>query len=98
MAAVQAPDGANAGGSSVTAGRLIRVDNKEFRYLVVADASNRENTYIWLRYFKGSEKFIEDSAAYIGKPLKIRWQETEVFLPSAKGYFKVKEITGIEIQ
>jgi hypothetical protein len=98
MAGAQTPNGVNVGNSEVTAGRLVRVDNREFRYLVVADAANRENTFIWLRYFKGSEKFIEIPDAYIGKPLKIQWQETEVFLPSAKGYFKLKEITGIEVQ
>jgi hypothetical protein len=98
MVGAQASDGTTVGGSGVTAGRLVRVDNKEFRYLVVADASNRENTFIWLRYFKGSEKFIEAPDAYIGKPLKIQWREIEVFLPNAKGYFKVKEITGLEVQ
>ena len=98
MVDVQAPGGASLGGSGATAGRLVRVDNREFRHLVVTDASNREHTFLWFRYFKGSEKFIDIPDAYIGKPLKIQWQETEVFLPNAKGYFKVKEITGIEVQ
>jgi hypothetical protein len=85
-------------GTSVTAGRLARVENKEFLYFVVTDAANREQSFIWLHYFQGSEKFIKDPASYVGKSLKIRWQETEVFMPSAKGYFKIKEIAGIDIE
>jgi hypothetical protein len=92
------PDAADDAGSGLTAGRLVRIENKDFRHLVVTDASDRESTFIWLRYFKGSEKFIETPDAYIGKSLKVQWRETEVFLPSANGYFKVKEITGIEVQ
>jgi hypothetical protein len=82
----------------VTGGRLTRIDNKEFLYFVVTDTANREQSFIWLRYFQGSEKFIKDPASYIGKPLKIRWQEIEVFMPVAKGYFKIKEIAGIDVE
>jgi hypothetical protein len=84
--------------TGVTGGKLIRIDNKDFRYFIVTDASNREKSFIWLHYFSGSEKFMDNTAKYIGKSIKINWQEIEVFLPSAKGYFKIKEITGIEAQ
>jgi len=88
--------GSSNGSSGETGGKLIRVDNKDFRYFVITDAGRRENSFIWLHYFPGSEKFIENAGKYIGKQVKINWQETEVFLPSAKGYFKIKEITGID--
>jgi hypothetical protein len=29
--------------------------------------------------------------------MKISWQETEVYIPAAKGYFKIKEIKGIDL-
>ncbi len=84
------------GATGVTGGKLLRVDNKDFRYFIISDANNRENSFIWLHYFSGSEKFIENAGKYVGKQLKINWKETEVFLPTAKGYFKIKEITGID--
>jgi hypothetical protein len=32
-----------------------------------------------------------------GKKIDITWQEMEVYLPQAKGYYVVKEITGITV-
>jgi hypothetical protein len=95
MAGEEKPVEMAGGTSGVTGGRLTRVDTKDFRYFVISDANKRESSFIWLHYFPGSEKFIENPGKYVGKDLKINWQETEVFLPAAKGYFKIKEITGI---
>ena len=36
-------------------------------------------------------------AKYVGKKLKVSWQETEVYIPAAKGYFKIKEITEVQV-
>jgi len=82
--------------TGTTSGVLKRIENKDFRYFVIKDASNRENSFIWLHYFSNSEKFMDNPAKFVEKKLKINWKETEVFLPQAKGYFKIKEITGIE--
>lgn len=81
-----------------TNGKLKRIENKDFRYLFMEDANKREYSFIWLHYFAGSEKFIENTDKYIGKKMKVKWKETEVFLPQGKGYFKIKEITGIDIE
>jgi hypothetical protein len=84
--------------TGITNGKLKRVENKEFLYFVMKDETNREQSFIWLHYFQGSEKFIKDQASFIGKKMKIQWQEIEVFMPSAKGYFKIKEIAGIDVE
>ncbi|MVN92844.1 hypothetical protein [Mucilaginibacter aquatilis] len=84
-------------GSGVTQGKLKRIDNKGFNYFVITDAAGKEQSFIWLRQFAGYEKFTGSPVTYAGKKLKIRWQEMEVYLPGAKGYYKVKEISQIEI-
>lgn len=83
--------------TSETQGRFKRIDNKGFNYFVIADDNGNEKTFLWLREFPGSEKFTGSMAAYAGKKMSIKWQEMEVYLPQAKGYYKVKEITGIEL-
>jgi hypothetical protein len=81
-----------------TEGTLSRVDNKEFRYLVVKDKSGREQSYIWLDYFEGSDDFVGDKIKnFVGKKITLSWKEREVYLPSAGNYFKIKQITGISI-
>ena len=81
-----------------TEGVLSRVDNKDFRYLFVKDKSGREQSYIWLDYFEGSDNLIgEKIKNFIGKKITIRWKEREVYLPSAGNYFKIKQIAGITL-
>ena len=90
-------DDANANLSSVSAGRFKRIDNKGFNYIVLIDNNKQEKSFLWLRQFTGSENFTGDMTSYVGKEMKIGWQEIEVYLPQAKGYYKVKEITSISI-
>jgi hypothetical protein len=78
-------------------GTFKRIDLKGFNYLVIADKNGNEKSYLWLRQFTGSEKLMATPANLTGKRLKISSQEIEVYLPAAKGYFKVKEITALEI-
>lgn len=80
--------------SSNTEGIIKRMDNKGFNYIVITE-NNSEKSFIWLRQFPGSEKFMNGIAGSIGKKVNIKWQEIEVYLPLAKGYYKVKEITAI---
>jgi len=88
-------DGASAGSIE---GNFKRIDNKGFNYFVIADNDKKEKSFIWLRQFQGSENFMNGGANYIGKRVKIRYQEMEVYLPQAKGYYKVKEIISLDIQ
>ncbi len=78
-------------------GTFKRIDLKGFNYFIVSDQSNSEKSFLWLKQFAGSEKFMTDVAKFAGKKIKISWQELEVYLPSAKGYYKVKEITAVDI-
>jgi hypothetical protein len=83
--------------SGSTRGVLKRIENKGFNYVVIADAAKNEKSFLWLRQFAGSEKFTGVPASYAGKKVNIQWQEIEVYLPAAKGYYKVKEIVGVEL-
>jgi hypothetical protein len=78
-----------------TTGVFKRIDLKGFNYIVITDNGN-ERSFLWLRQFPGSEKFMNNAVALTGKKLKISWQEIEVYLPAAKGYYKVKEITAVD--
>jgi len=83
--------------TSTTEGVFKRIDLKGFNYLVIKDAGNSEKSFLWLRQFTGSEGFMTDAAKMIGKKVKVTWQEIEVYVPEAKGYYKVKEITGVDV-
>ena len=72
-----------------------RIDVKGFNYIVISEGGN-EKSFIWLKQFPGSEKFINNTVALAGKKIKISWEEIEVYIPQAKGYYKIKEITSIE--
>ncbi|MEB0260529.1 MULTISPECIES: hypothetical protein [unclassified Mucilaginibacter] len=83
--------------TETTTGTFKRIDVKGFNYIVLTDGKGSERSFIWLRQFPGSEKFMGLTTKYAGKKLKISWQEMEVYLPAAKGYYKVKEIIGVEV-
>jgi len=83
--------------ASSTEGKFKRIDNKGFNYIIVAGDDNQEKSFLWLEQFSGSENFMSNPASLAGKTLKIDWKEIEVYLPGSKGYYKVKEITGITV-
>ncbi|RYF85592.1 MAG: hypothetical protein EOO03_13020 [Chitinophagaceae bacterium] len=83
--------------AQLTSGSFKRIETKGFNYIVINDDKGNEKTFLWLRQFPGSENLIDAGNKLTGKKLKISSQEIEVYLPQAKGYYKVKEITGIEL-
>ncbi|GAA4922932.1 hypothetical protein [Mucilaginibacter defluvii] len=84
-------------GLKTTAGTFKRIDVKGFNYIVISTASG-EQSFLWLRQFPGSEKFMTGAAAkFTGKKIIITSEEVEAYVPAAKGYYKVKEIKGIEV-
>jgi hypothetical protein len=83
--------------TEITTGSFKRIDTKGFNYIIITDASGSEKSFLWLRQFTGSEKFMAQPLNVTGKKLKITWQELEVYLPQAKGYYKLKEIMAIDI-
>ena len=97
--AVKMADKTGANESSTTIeGVLRRIDAKGFNYIVLTDNAGQEKSFIWLRQFPGSEKFMNGVAPLAGKKVKIKYQEMEVYLPQAKGYYKVKEILSIDFE
>ncbi len=86
------------GATGVTSGTFKRMDQKGFNYFVLSVQNGGEKSFLWLKQFPGSENFMNGTANLIGKKLKIGWNEIEVYLPAAKGYYKIKEITSVEIQ
>ena len=83
--------------ASSTSGTLSSVETKEFCKFNLTDASGKKTSYYWLHHFKNSEKFIDQPSRYVGKKIKVFWRETEVYVPAAKGYYKIKEITEIQV-
>ncbi len=83
--------------NGVTEGRLKRIDTKDFNYFVITDDTNKERTFIWLRQFSGSDAFVGNASKFVGKKVRINWQEIEVFVPSAKNYFNIKEVTELQV-
>jgi len=82
--------------TQTTTGVFKRVDNKGFNYIVISSEGS-EKSFLWLKQFAGSENFMGPTVKYAGKKLKITWHEMEVYLPAAKGYYKVKEITAVDV-
>jgi hypothetical protein len=82
---------------SKTSGTLSAVETKEFCKLVLTESSGKKSSFYWLHHFTNSEKFVGQPTKYIGKKIKITWQDTEVYLPAMKDYFKIKEIKEIEL-
>lgn len=89
-------DGESAVETQSTTGAFKRIDVKGFNYIVIASKGS-ERSYLWLKQFPGSETFMGVTTKLVGSKLKITWQEIEVYLPAAKGYYKVKEIIGVDV-
>ncbi|HEY0770528.1 MAG TPA: hypothetical protein VGD31_09370 [Sphingobacteriaceae bacterium] len=81
-----------------SAGKLKRIETKEFNYVVVTDENGKEKSFIWLRQFDGADLFAANPASLIGKKLLINWTEIEAYVPSAKSYFPLKEIVKLSIE
>lgn len=96
LAMTMANDEPPAMAAQSTTGKFKRIDVKGFNYLVLTDKAGSEKSFLWLHEFPGSDKFMGPTTRLAGKSFKITWQEIEVYLPAAKGYYKVKEITAVE--
>ncbi len=79
----------------VSTGTFKRIDTKGFNYVIIS-AGESEKSFLWLRQFPNSER-LANPASLVGKKVKLTYQEYEAYLPQAKGYYNVKEITGVEL-
>ncbi len=96
--AVKMVPGKTQGDESEVSGTFKRIETKGFNYIIILGADNTEKSFLWLHQFVGSEKFMNGGAAYVGKKVSISYKEMEVYLPAAKGYYKVKEIASLKAE
>ncbi len=78
-----------------TVGSFTKIEQDGFNYIYLKTSEGKTESFLWMKYFKGSDKFEGDTTALVGKKIKVLWKETEVYLPKAKGYYKLKEIVEI---
>lgn len=76
-------------------GTFKRIDLKGVNYVVIAEGGS-ERSFVWLRQFPGSERFMTSPLKYAGKKVKIKWQAMEIYFPLNKAYYQVKEILSID--
>ena len=88
-------DGDGNAATTVIIGTFKRMDTKGFNYVVVS-VGGSEKSLLWLKQFPNSE-LLMNPANLAGKKVKVTYVEYEAYLPQAKGYYKVKEITGVEV-
>ena len=86
------------GNESEVSGTFKRIETKGFNYIIISGQDNKEKSFLWLHQFVGSEKFMNGGVAYVGKKISISYNEIEVYLPAAKGYYKVKEIASLKAE
>ena len=79
-------------------GKVVNIENKEFVHVIVQNDEGKETDLIWLRYFQNSDQFKGKTEGLKGKDILVKYIETEVYLPKAQDYFKVKEITEIQLK
>ena len=78
-------------------GKLVRVEIKEFAYLVIQGEKNREVSVIWMQPFEGSENFKGENLEMMkNKTLKVKYQLKEAYLPKVGDYFQIKEILSVD--
>lgn len=82
--------------AQVMTGKVKAIEGDEFSVVVIEDETGRSQKFLWLRYFAGSEKLMENPKSVIGKSVKVKFSNIEVYSPKAKEYFNRKELKGIE--
>jgi hypothetical protein len=97
LAVKMAPSSEENEESTVT-GTFKRIETKGFNYIVLGGRDDKEISFLWLHQFAGSEKFMNGTTAFIGKKMIISYKETEVYLPAAKGYYKLREVASLRIE
>ena len=79
-------------------GELVRIDTDKFATVIIKDADGKRQELVWLKYFTNSEVLMDSTESLQGKVLNFEYVEYEVYLPGAKGYFKIKEIKSLEVK
>ncbi len=74
------------------------VSGDEVAVLTIKESNGRTQKLLWLDYFKGSDRLMEDPAALKGKTVKVEFETIEVYAPQAKEYFDRKKVISLEVQ
>lgn len=80
----------------VLTGTIKGIEGDEFATVTLADEQGRMHKLLWLRYFKGSERFISEPAKVIGAKVQVKVESVEYYSPKAKDYYGRKEIREVE--
>jgi hypothetical protein len=73
-------------------GKIKAIEEGDFLTVILKDSNGKETKLLWLRYFTGSDDYLENPKSLIGKQVSIKYQLIEAYMPKAKGYFSFKEI------
>jgi hypothetical protein len=71
-------------------------DEGGFGQITVLDESGRTHKLLWLRYFKGDTRFINEPGKVVNAKVRVKYENVEVYSPKAKEYFNRKEIREVE--
>jgi hypothetical protein len=71
-------------------------DEGGFAQITVLDEAGRTHKLLWLRYFKGDTRFINEPGKVVNAKVRVKYENVEVYSPKAKEYFNRKEIRELE--
>jgi len=78
-------------------GTVVGVEGDEFTLIAVKDAGGRTQKFLWLRYFEGSDAFLKNPEALVGKKVRLSYAPLEAFSPKLNEYLQRNEIRSLEI-
>ena len=64
--------------------------------VTLTDEQGRAHKLRWLRYVKGSERFVSEPSKVIGSKVRVKVESVEYYSPKAKDYYGRKEIREVE--
>lgn len=91
-----APEETGVTGSS--SGTIKSIDKKDFYYITLETNGGKKESFIWLRYFKGSAPFENNPAAQEGKKATVKYREIRCFSPELGDYAIKKEIIEVQLE
>ncbi|MCI5084065.1 MAG: hypothetical protein MRY78_20365 [Saprospiraceae bacterium] len=78
-------------------GTVKAIRGTDINFLVIKDEQGRDQTFVWLRYFNGSDLLMDDVEELVGQKVKVTYSLIELYSPKAKDYYNQKEIKGIQL-
>jgi len=78
------------------AGKIKSVEEKDFIYVTLKEASGKEHRFAWLYYFEGSDEFKDNPKSMVGKDVTITYILLEVFQPKSKVYYNLNILSGLQ--